>query len=59
MTKQAANADCVNSLTIHHITPACPILAKEKYIKRHDTVYSVLHFNICKEMGVKLDTTLV
>jgi hypothetical protein len=34
---------------------ACSILAKEQYIKRHDSVYAQLHFNICKETGVKLD----
>jgi len=41
--------------TIDHIIPACPILAKEQYIKRHDTVCAKLHFNICKETGVQLD----
>ena len=30
-------------------------LAKERYIKRHDTVSAQLHFNICKETGVQLD----
>jgi len=39
---------------VKHITSACPILAKEKYIKRHDRVCAQLHFNICKEIGVKL-----
>ena len=29
-----------------HITSACPILAKEKHIKRHDRVCTVLHFNM-------------
>jgi hypothetical protein len=41
--------------TIDHIISACPILAKEQYIKRHDTVCAQLHFNICKETGVQLD----
>ena len=41
--------------TINHITSACPILAKEQYIKRHDRVCAQLHFNICKETGVQLD----
>ena len=41
--------------TIDHIISACPILAKEEYIKRHDRVCAQLHFNICKEAGVKLD----
>jgi hypothetical protein len=37
---------------------ACPILAKE-YVKRHDkSVCAQLHFNICKEPGVKLDREL-
>ena len=38
-----------------HIISACPILAKEQYIKRHDRVCAQLHFNICKETGVQLD----
>ena len=33
----------------------CPILAEEQYIKRHDTVCVELHFNLCKEIGVKLE----
>jgi len=41
--------------TIDHIISACPILAKEQYIIRHDRVCAQLHFNICKETGVKLD----
>jgi hypothetical protein len=38
--------------TIDHIISACPILAKEQYIKCHDRVSAQLHFNICKETGV-------
>jgi hypothetical protein len=38
--------------TTNHIISACPILAKEQYIKRHDRVSAQLHFNICKEIGV-------
>jgi len=41
--------------TIDHIISACPILAKEQYIKRHDRVCAQLHFNICKETGAQLD----
>jgi len=40
---------------IDHIISACPVLAKEEYIKRHDRVCAQLHFNICKETGVQLD----
>ena len=40
---------------IDHIISACPIPAKEQYIKRHDRVCAQLHFNICKETGVQLD----
>jgi hypothetical protein len=40
---------------LEHIISACLILAKEKYIKRHDRVCAQLHFNICKETGVKLN----
>ena len=41
--------------TINHIISACPILAKEKYIKRHNRVRAQLNFNTCKETGVQLD----
>jgi len=41
--------------TIDHIISACPILAKEQYIKGQDRVSARLHFNICKETGVQLD----
>ena len=41
--------------TVDHIISACPILAREQYTKRHDRVCAQLHFNICKETGVKLD----
>jgi len=41
--------------TVDHIISACPILAEEQYIKRHDSVFAQLNFNICKETGVKLD----
>ena len=43
--------------TIDNIKSACPILAKEQYIKRHDTVCAQLHFGIFKETGVQLDKT--
>jgi phospholipid N-methyltransferase len=33
--------------TIDHIISACPILAKEQHIKRHDRMSAQLHFNIC------------
>ena len=38
--------------TIDHIIPACPIQAKQRYIKTQDKVCAQLHFNICKETGV-------
>ena len=41
--------------TVDHIISACPILAKEQYVQRHDEVSAQIHFNICKEIGVKLD----
>jgi hypothetical protein len=44
--------------TVDHIKSACPILAKEQYIKSHDRVCAPLHFNICKELGIKLDSEL-
>jgi len=41
--------------TIDRIMSACPVLAKEQYIKRLDTVSTQLRFNIYKEAGVQLD----
>ena len=41
--------------TIDHIISACPILAREEYVKRNDKVSAQIHFNICKEIGVQLD----
>ena len=41
--------------TMDHIVSACPILAKEEYVKWHDKVSAQIHFNICKEIGVQLD----
>jgi len=35
---------------------ACPILAKEQYMRRHDGVCTVLHFKICKEVGAKSES---
>ena len=40
--------------TVEHIISACPVLAKEQYIKRHDRMCAQLHFNKFKEIGVKL-----
>jgi len=40
---------------MQHIISACPVLEKEHYMKRHDRVCAQLHFNICKELGVKLE----
>jgi hypothetical protein len=51
-----ANADSVNNLIrLEHIISACPVLAKEQYIKRHDRVCAQLHFNIRREIRVKLE----
>jgi hypothetical protein len=41
--------------TVDHIISACPVLAKEQYVKRHDGVSAQIHFNICKELGVQMD----
>ena len=41
--------------TVEHIISACPVLAKEQSIKRHERVCAELYFHICKEIGIKLD----
>jgi hypothetical protein len=53
--KQIANADCQRFDEAVERIISCPILAKEQDIKRHDTLCAEMHFNICKEIGVKLD----
>jgi hypothetical protein len=44
--------------TADRIMSTCPILAKEQCIKRDDRVCAQLHFNICKELGIKVDREL-
>jgi hypothetical protein len=41
--------------TTDHIISACPIPAKEQYVKWHDTVSVQIHFNICKEIVMQPD----
>jgi hypothetical protein len=41
--------------TVDHIISAYPLLAKEQYINRIDSMCAKLNINICKEIGVKLD----
>jgi hypothetical protein len=40
--------------TVEHIILACPVLAKEQYIKRHDRVCGQLHFNKREEIRVRV-----
>ena len=39
--------------TIDHLTSGCPILAKNGYLMRHDTVCTHLHYSICKPLGIE------
>jgi hypothetical protein len=39
---------------VGHILSACPLLAKERYIEKHERMCAQLHFNICKEVRVRL-----
>jgi hypothetical protein len=41
--------------TVDNLMSACPDWQKQ-HIKGHDRVCTQLHFNICKEIGVKLDS---
>jgi len=41
--------------TAEHNIPACPMLTKEQYIKRHDGLCAELHYNTCKEMWMQWD----
>ncbi|KAF2891892.1 hypothetical protein ILUMI_14281 [Ignelater luminosus] len=40
--------------TTDHIIAGCTTFAKHEYIKRHDQVCRNLHYNICKEYGIKV-----
>jgi len=53
--KQRANVDCKQfDETVEQIISACPILGKEQYIQRYDTLCVELHCDICKETEGKL-----
>ena len=39
--------------TINHLTSECPILAKNKYLMRHDKVCAHLHYSIYKALGIE------
>jgi hypothetical protein len=38
--------------TIQHLTSGFPILAKNKYLMRHDKVCTHLYYSICKALGI-------
>jgi len=39
--------------TIDHLTPGCPILAKNEYLMRQDKVCTHLHHSVCKALGIE------
>jgi hypothetical protein len=39
--------------TTAHLTSGCPILTKNKYVIRHDKMYTHLHYSICKTLGIE------
>ena len=39
--------------TIDHLTSGWPILAKNKYLMRHDRAGAFLHYSICKAIGIE------
>lgn len=54
---EIANEDCQQiDERIGHIMSARSTLAKERYIERNYRVCAQLHFNICKEVRVRLDS---
>ena len=55
MRKEAEKILKYKDLIIDRIISACPILGKEQYVRRHDTVCAQLHCNICTETAVQLD----
>jgi len=57
--KQKANVDLANNVTTQWNTSYQHATYRQikQHIVRHDRVCSELHCNICKEIGVKLDST--
>jgi hypothetical protein len=39
--------------TVDHLTPGCPILAKNEYAIRNYKVRTHLHYSICKTLGIE------
>ena len=39
--------------TTDHLTSGCPILAKNEYLMRRDSVCTHLHYSICKALGTE------
>jgi hypothetical protein len=39
--------------TIYNLISECPILAKNEYVMRHDTVGAQLQYSICKALGIE------
>ena len=39
--------------TIDHVTSECPILEKNEYLKKHDTLGEHLHCSLCKALGME------
>jgi len=39
--------------TIDHIISGCPSLAKNKYLMRHDKVFTHLHYSVCKALSIE------
>jgi hypothetical protein len=39
--------------TIDHLTSGCPILTKNEYVMRHDSVCTHLHYSIFKTLGIE------
>lgn len=42
--------------TIDHILSACGILARTKYLERHNQVVGIIHQNLITQTGIKEDT---
>ena len=39
--------------TVGNVTSGCPILAKNKYLMRHNKVGSLLSYSVCKALGIE------
>ena len=56
--KAGTDATCrfcgIHKETIDHLISACPVLAREEYLARHNRVAQYVHWRICKSFSIEV-----